>query len=136
LPDVLLERVLTSGEQESARRVTSDGRVWVRCTVSASLDDGVWTFGDGDNQWRELALLPPDALRALKDAVRVSGILDAASEYGPSSTVLGASSERWTVDLDGRHNITILRGLPEVHVPAVTQVADALHEALAAADRA
>jgi hypothetical protein len=136
LPDVLLERVLMAGEQEYARRVTSDGRVWVRSTVSASLDDGVWTFSDGDDQWRELAVLPPEAFRSLQDAVRVSGILDADAEYGPASTVIGGSSERWTVDLDGRHNITVLRGLPEVDVPAVTQVADALHEALAAADRA
>lgn len=136
MPDVLLERVLTSGDQEYARRVTTDGRVWVRSTVSASLEDGDWTFGAGDNAWRELATLPPDAFRSLQDAVRVSGILEAEHEYGPDSTVIGGSSERWTVDLDGRHNITVLRGLPEVHVPAITQVADALHEALAAADRA
>src|SRR3954452_23996328 len=59
MPDVLLERVLTQGEQEYARRVTSDGRVWARSTVSATLDDGEWTFTDGDNQWRELAALSP-----------------------------------------------------------------------------
>ena len=50
--------------------------------------------------------------------------------------MIGGSAERWTVDLDGRRHTTVLRGLPEVRVAAVTAVADALHAALAAADRA
>jgi hypothetical protein len=132
MPDVLLERVLTQGEQEYARRVTGDGRVWVRSTVSATLDDGQWTFGDDDNQWRELAALSPDALAALTTAIETSGFLDTAPDYGPSSTVIGGSTERWTVHLHGFTHTTVLRGLPETSVPAVTAVSDALHEALAA----
>jgi hypothetical protein len=133
MPDVLLERVLTQGEQEYARRVTSDGRVWARSTVSATLDDGEWTFADGDNQWRELAALSPAGLKDLLKVIETSGFLDTAPDYGPPSTVIGGSDERWTVHLHGRTHTTVLRGLPETTVPAVTAVSDALHEALAAA---
>jgi len=49
--------------------------------------------------------------------------------------VIGGSSERWTAHLHGRTHATVLRGMPETTVPAVTAVSDALHEALAAADR-
>jgi hypothetical protein len=133
---LLLERVLTQGEEQYARRVTDDGRVWARSTRAARLEDGEWRFGPGDNRWRELATLPPEALNALQTAIRRSGILDTAPEHGPDRAVIGGSSERWTVDLDGRRTTTLLRGLPEVHVPAVDAVADALHEALAAADQA
>ena len=94
-----------------------------------------WHFGAGDNAWRELADLPPAAFASLRGAIRGSGILDSAPEYGPPSTFIDGSQERWTVDLDGRRTTTLLRGVPEVHVAAVTAVADALHEALAAADR-
>jgi hypothetical protein len=62
-------------------------------------------------------------------------VLDTAPEHGPDSTVIGGSQERWSVELDGRRNTTVLRGVPEVHVDAITEVADALHEAMAAADR-
>lgn len=123
------------GDEEYARRVTDDGRVWVRSTVDARLEDGEWSFGAGTNEWHELAALPPDAFSALRDAIRASGLLDTAPEHLPPQTVIGGSSERWTVDLDGRRNTTVLRGLPEVRVAAVTAVADALHSALAAADR-
>jgi hypothetical protein len=133
---LVLERVLTQGEDEYVRRVTDDGRVWTRSTVSARLKKGgEWQFGAGDNTWRELATLPPDALSALEDAIRHSGILDTAAEHRPDSAVIGGSQERWTVALDGRRNTTVLHGVPEVHVRAVSEVADALHEALAAADR-
>ena len=131
----MLERRLTQGDEEYARRVTDDGRVWVRSTVDARLDGGEWRFGSGDNAWHELAALPPAAFAALQDAIRSSGLLDTPPEHGPGSTVIGGSEERWTVELDGRRATTLLRGVPEVHVPAVTAVAEALHAALAAADR-
>jgi hypothetical protein len=131
----LLERVLRQGDDEYARRVTGDGRVWVRSTVSARLEGGEWEFGAGDDEWRELALLPPAALAALEDAIRHSGVLDLAPEHSPASTVIGGSQERWTFELDGRRSTTLLRGLPEVDVPAITEVAEALHAALAAADQ-
>jgi hypothetical protein len=134
---LVLERVLTQGEEEYARRVTDDGRVWARSTRSARLDDdGEWHFGPGDNAWRELATLPADAFNTLQASIRDSGILDAAPDYGPPTTFPDGSQERWTADLDGRRITTLLRGVPEVEVPAVTAVADALHEALAAADQA
>jgi hypothetical protein len=136
MPDVLLERVLTASDGEYARRVDTDGRVWVRSTVSASLDGGEWTFGAGKDAWEELAVLPPAALDALVLAIETSGFLDTESDYGPPSTVIGGASERWTAHLHGRTHVTVLRGLPETTVPAVTAVADALHEALAAADQA
>ena len=129
----MLERCLRQGEDEYASRVTDDGRVWARSTVAARLQEGDWQFGPGDNAWRELATLPPAAFAALEQAIRSSGLLDAAPEYGPESAVIGGSEERWTVELDGRRATTLLRGLPEVHVPAVTAVAEALHAALAAA---
>jgi hypothetical protein len=129
---LVLERVLTQGEEEYARRVTDDGRVWVRSTRSARLDDdGEWHFGPGENAWSVLADLPPAAFTQLETAIRGSGILDAAPEYGPPNAFPDASQERWTVDLDGQRVSTLVRG---VDVPAVIAVADALHEALAAAD--
>ena len=131
----MLERVLRQGDDEYARRVADDGRVWVRSTVSARLDDGEWEFGAGDDAWRELATLPPAALAALEDAIRRSGVLDLAPEHGPSRTVIGGSQERWTFELDGRRATTLLRGVPEVEVPAIDEVAEALHTALADADQ-
>ena len=131
----MLERVLTQGDEEYARRVTDDGRVWARSTVAARLTGGDWQFGPGDNAWRELATLPPQALAELEDAIRRSGVLDTAAEHRPSSAVIGGSHERWTVDLDGRRTTTTLHGVPEVHVPAISEVAEALHQALATADR-
>jgi hypothetical protein len=133
---LVLERVLMQGEQQYARRVTDDGRVWVRSTRSARLDDaGEWHFGPGENTWSELATLPPDAFASLQDAIRGSGILDTGPLHGPPTTFDSASEERWTVDLDGHRNTTLLRGLPDVHVAAVSAVSDALHLALAAADQ-
>ena len=131
----MLERVLRQGDDEYARRVTDDGRVWVRSTVSARLEGGEWEFGAGDDAWRELAALPPAALAALEDAVRRSGVLDLAAEHGPDSTVIGGSQERWTFEVDGRRSTTLLRGVPEVQVAAIERVAEALHAALADADQ-
>jgi hypothetical protein len=132
---LVLERRLRQGEDEHASRVTDDGRVWTRSTVAARIEQGEWQFGPGDNSWRELATLPPVAFAALQDAIRSSGLLDSPPEHGPDSTVIGGSEERWTVELDGRRASTLLRGLPDVHVPAVSAVAEALQAALAAADR-
>ncbi len=132
---LVLEQRVLQGEEEYARRVTDDGRVWARSTVDARLEQGEWSFEPGDDAWRELALLPPAAFAALEHAIRDSGLLDTAPEHGPRSTVIGGSEERWTVALDGRHATTLLRGVPEVQVAAVTAVAEALHAALAAADR-
>ena len=71
---LVLERRLTQGDEEYARRVTDDGRVWARSTVDARLDDaGAWSFGAGANTWHELAALPPDAFAALQDAIRRPG---------------------------------------------------------------
>ncbi|MGZ8634432.1 MAG: hypothetical protein ACXWZZ_11350, partial [Solirubrobacteraceae bacterium] len=131
---LVLEQRLRQGEEEHARRVTDDGRVWTRSTVDARLEQGAWSFGTGDGAWRELAILPPAAFAALEDAIRDSGLLDTAPEHGPDSTVIGGSEEHWTVALDGRQATTLLRGVPEVHVASVTAVAEALHAALAAAD--
>ena len=131
----MLEPVLHQGDDEYARRVTDDGRVWVRSTVSAQLEGGEWAFGTGDDAWRELATLPPAALAALEDAIRRSGVLDLGPEHGPNSTVIGGSQERWTFELDDRRSTTLLRGVPEVQVAAIEQVSEALHAALADADQ-
>jgi hypothetical protein len=131
----VLERVLRQGDDEYARFVADDGRVWVRSTVGARLEGGEWEFGPGDDAWRELATLPASVLAALEDAIRRSGVLDLAGEHGPGSTVIGGSQERWTFELDGRRSTTLLRGVPEVDVPAINEVAEALHAALAEADR-
>jgi hypothetical protein len=133
---VLLERVLTQGDEHYTRRVTDDGRVWARSTVAARLEGGEWQFGPGDDAWHPLATLPADALASLEDAIRRSGVLDTAPEHGPDTAVIGGSTERWSFELDGRRATTVLRGVPEVHVAAITEVAEALHEAMAAADRA
>jgi hypothetical protein len=103
-------------------------------TVAARLEGGEWEFGPGDDSWRELATLPPTVLPALEDAIRGSGVLDIAAEHGRSSTVIGGSQERWTFELDGRRSTTLLRGVPEVDVPAINEVAEAPHAALADAD--
>jgi hypothetical protein len=131
----VLERVLRQGDDEYVRRVVDDGRVWVRSTVAARLEGGEWEFGPGDDAWREIATLPPAALAALEDAIRRSGVLDIAPDHGPDSTVIGGSQERWTFELDGRRSTTLLRGVPEVDVPAIDEVAEALHAGLAAADQ-
>jgi hypothetical protein len=67
---LLLERVLTQGDERYTRRVTGDGHVWARSTVDARLEGGEWQFGPGDDTWHELARLPPGALATLQDVIR------------------------------------------------------------------
>ena len=131
---LLLERRLVRGDDEHVRRITDDGRVWTRSTVRARLADGEWTFAPGDGAWEEGPALPPEALAALREAIRASGLLDTAAEHLPDRAVIGGSDEIWTADLDGRRTRTALRGVPETHVPAAATVAAALEDALAAAD--
>ena len=122
LPDppgrLVLERVLTQGEEEYARRVTDDGRVWVRSTRSARLEIrrlAVRPRRQHVERTRDAPARGPG--RDLEETTARSGLLDTAPEHSPDSTVIGGSEERWTVDLDGRLNATtLLRGVPEVHV--------------------
>jgi len=132
---LLLERRLVRGDDEHARRVTDDGRVWTRSTVDARLRDGEWVFTPGDGAWKEGGRIPSDALAVLRDAIRRSGLLDSPPEHLPGRAVIGGSDEMWTAEVDGRRATTVLRGVPEVRVAAVTAVAEALERALAAADR-
>jgi hypothetical protein len=136
LPDpgpLLLEQRIESGDDEFVRRVTADGEVWSRSHLVRPDADG-WPAEAGDPDWELDAKLPPDALASLREAIERSGFFSLAPEQHPDVTVLRGSTQVWTAELDGRRHATTLYGVPGVQVPAVTELADALEDALAAAE--
>jgi hypothetical protein len=136
LPDpgpLLLEQRIESGRDEFVRRVTADGEVWSRARLVRADEEG-WPQETGDEDWELEATLPPAALAELRAAIERSGFFSLAAEQQPEVNVLGGSTHVWTAELDGRRHATTLHGVPGVQVPAVTELADALEDALAAAE--
>jgi hypothetical protein len=134
LPDpgpLLLEQRIESGRDEFVRRVTAGGEVWSRARLVRADDEG-WPQESGD--WEHEATLPADALAELRAAIERSGFFSLAERQDPDVNVLGGSVHIWTAELGGRRHVTTLHGVPGVQVPAVAEVADALEDALAAAD--
>jgi hypothetical protein len=130
---LLLEQRIESGRDEFVRRVTADGDVWTRSHLERPDAEG-WPAEAGQPEWEREARLPPDALAALRAAIERSGFFELAPEQRPDVNVLGGSVHVWTAELGGRRHATTLYGVPGVQVAAVTELADALEDALAAAD--
>jgi hypothetical protein len=136
LPDpgpLLLEQRIASGDDEFVRRVTADGEVWARSHLVRRDADG-WPAEAGDPEWEREATLPAPALARLREAIERSGFFSLAAEQHPDVNVIRGSTHVWTAELDGRRHATTLHGVPGVQVPAVTELADALEDALAAAE--
>jgi hypothetical protein len=135
LPDpgpLLLEQRIESGDDEFVRRVTAGGEVWTRSHLMRRDADG-WPAEAGDPEWEREATLPAPALARLREAIERSGFFSLPAEQHPDVTVIRGSTHVWTAELDGRRHATTLYGVPGVQVPAVTALADALEDALAAA---
>jgi hypothetical protein len=130
---LLLEQRIESGRDEFVRRVTADGGVWSRSHLERRDEDG-WPVEAGEPAWEREATLPTAALEGLRDAIARSGFFALPREQRPDVNVIGASTHVWTAELAGRRHAVTLRGVPGVQVPAVTQLADALEDALADAD--
>jgi hypothetical protein len=136
LPDpgpLLLEQRIESGDDEFVRRVTADGQVWARSHLMRPDADG-WPAETGTPEWERETTLPAPALARLREAIERSGFSSLAAEQHPDVNVIRGSTHVWTAELDGRRHATTLYGVPGVQVPAVTALADALEDALAAAD--
>jgi hypothetical protein len=130
---LLLEQRIETGDDEFVRRVTADGEVWSRSHLERPDEDG-WPAEAGDPHWELDAKLPPDALAALREAIERSGFFSLPAEQHPDVSVIRGSTHVWTAELDGRRHATTLYGVPGVEAPAVTELADALEDALAAAE--
>jgi hypothetical protein len=130
---LLLEQRIESGDDEFVRRVTADGQVWARSHLMRRDTDG-WPAEAGDPVWEREATLPAPVLARLREAIARSGFFSLAAEQHPDVSVIRGSTHVWTAELDGRRHATTLYGVPGVQVPAVTALADALEDALAAAD--
>jgi hypothetical protein len=127
---VVLEMRAERRDEAYVRRVTADGRVWVRS--SGGMDEGGWPAGEGE--WEVLETLPEPVLEQLRRAIVDAGFFDAPEENPPEQTVIGGGAETWTADVDGRRHVVRVLGAPVNEVPAVSRVAVALEEALAAAE--
>jgi hypothetical protein len=129
---LLLEQRIETGPDEFVRRVCTDGAVWSRSHLRARDADG-WPAEGGRPEWELEARLPPDALAQLRAAIERSGFFELPGDQRPDVNVIGGSVHVWTAELDGRRHVTTLHGVPGVESAPVTQVADALEDALAAA---
>jgi hypothetical protein len=101
-----------------AKRVNRDGSVYEYTSLTASYEDGEWTFGSQPLGWRPLAQLSRAAVAELEDAIRQVGIIDPRAEHPPDGSRIGGSNTIWTVDVDGRrHAVTLLGEGEELPAP-------------------
>jgi hypothetical protein len=129
---LLLERRVESGGDVYADRITANGGVWTGGNVGATLEEGEWRFGRGDeSSWKQTATLSGDALAALRDAVAGSGFFTTAAEHRPDVAVIHGAREVWTAELDGRRHTSTLHGRGVTMVPALSALSAALERALA-----
>lgn len=129
---LLLEQRTETGRDLFVRRITQDGEIYVRTSFPRQDADG-WEEEAGKPDWELRATIPQDALAALRAAIGETGFMDLDAEYRPDVAVIGSTDEIWTAELDGRAHSVALRGLPEVSVPAVTELGEAVERALGAA---
>lgn len=131
---LLLERRVETGDDAYVDRITADGIVWTGGNVSATLEDGEWSFDRSDPSWRRQATLPPGPLEALRRAIADSGFFSAPAEYHPDTPVIHASREVWTAELDGRRHTSTLHARGVTTAEPLSTLAVALESALAAID--
>jgi hypothetical protein len=112
--ELLIEqRVERPHEDPYAKRVNRDGSVYEYTSVTASYEDGEWTFGSQALEWRALAQLSPAAVAELEDTIRRGGVADHPAEQLPDGARIGGSNIIWTVDVDGRRHAVTLLGVGE-----------------------
>jgi hypothetical protein len=136
MPDpepLLLEQRIETGADEFVRRVTADGSVWTRSHLARRDADG-WPAEGGHPEWELEARLSPAVLSRLRAAIEDSGFFELDADQRPDVSVFGGSVHAWTAELDGHRHATTLHGVPGVQVAAVDRLADALEDALAAAE--
>lgn len=110
-----------------------DGRVEECSGATAEWVDGAWRFGTQERRWRPLAALPPAAVRALRDVIRDSGVMELPAELAPDATVIGGTEQTWTVAVDGRRRRVRLLGVRPDRVPPLAALDEAVQLAVAAA---
>ena len=125
--EALVESVQERGEGEPySRRVTTGGDVLERSATNVHFDGEEWHFDPQPLAWRRVVRLEPAELERVRAAIAASGFMDAAEEHRPRATSIGGSNVTWTATDGGRTHTVRLYGVPDVSVPEVT----ALHEAV------
>ena len=132
---ILLERRILSGSDLFAGRVTEDGEVWTVANVHAQLADGNWSFSrEEEAAWERDGAVPDAALVALREAIAASGFFDVPDEVRPGDAVIHGADHLWTARVEGREHRVALRGVPEARSEATDRLAEALEDALDAAN--
>ena len=130
----LVETLQERGQGDpSARRVTTDGDVLDRTSTNVYFDGEEWHFEPQPLEWRRVVRLDKDELEAVRGAIASSGFMDAAPEHRPHGTSIGGTNVTWTVNDGGRTHEVRLFGVPDVQVPEVTALSQALEETIARA---
>lgn len=131
---LLLERRVETGDDAYVDRITADGTVWTGGNVSATLEDGDWTFDRSEASWTRQATLQTGPLEALRRSIADSGFFSTPAEHHPDTPVIHASREVWTAELDGRRHTSTLHARGTTTAEPLSTLAAALEIALAAID--
>jgi hypothetical protein len=87
-----------------ARRISADGTVEEKTSVTASFEDGELVYASQTPEWREVGRCEPEVQRMLEDAIRESGVLEMATVPPLPGTTVAKARLTWIVGLDGRRN--------------------------------
>lgn len=117
----------------SDRRVTTDGDVLERTSTNVYFDGEEWHFDPQPLEWRRVVRLDESELEAVREAIAASGFMDVAPEHRPEGTSIGGTNVTWTVHDGGTAHTVRLLGVPDVEVPEVTQLSQALDTTIARA---
>jgi hypothetical protein len=117
----------------SARRVTTDGDVLERNSTNVFFDGEEWHFEPQPLEWRRVVHLDADELEAVREAIASSGFMDVAPEHRPHGTSIGGTNVTWTASEGGHTHTVRLLGVPDVEVPEVTALSQALDGTIARA---
>jgi hypothetical protein len=120
-------------EQEApfGRRILADGTVEEHSSLTASFVDRELVYETQPAEWRQLGRCEPEIQRMLEDAIRSSGVLEAAAESVPSGTTVAKARITWTVALDARRNELKLTDADLLRDPRLAAVDDAFQLAFA-----
>ncbi len=103
--------------------------------VHAQLADGNWSFSrEEEAAWERDGAVPDAALVALREAIAASGFFDVPDEVRPGDAVIHGADHLWTARVEGREHRVALRGVPEARSEATDRLAEALEDALDAAN--